>query len=277
MALPIRNSRLRLSQGQVFWREVGEGCTLVFLHGAWTSSDEWVPVLQLLGEQFHCVAPDLLGFGESERPKHHYSIELEVEYLSDYLEALRFRKVYLIGHSLGGWVAAQYGLRHPEQVKGLVLIAPEGVRPSTLAREWWRMRWLSGRSPLVAFGIRVAALVGKFFGKRKFWAAALQQRRQFLTAPVACELLFQRRPSEIQAELLDEHLPFLKSPVLIVQGSEDTAIATVLNQTYAQAPFVQLEKIPGAAPQFFATEAGAIAQQIAEFVTHQESVQAASP
>src|SRR6478672_1523022 len=100
MALPLRNSRIRLSQGQIFWREVGQGPVLVFLHGSWSDSSQWISVIERLSEDYACFAVDLLGFGESERPQVHYSIEFEVECLVEFLETLNLRQVYLIGHSL---------------------------------------------------------------------------------------------------------------------------------------------------------------------------------
>ena len=123
----FRNSRRQLTQGLLFWREAGEGTPIIFLHGAWNNSSQWVSVVESLSDNFHCFAPDLLGFGESENPNVHYSIDLEVECIAEFVQALRLEKVYLIGYSLGGWIAARYALKYPDKVYGLVLLAPEGV------------------------------------------------------------------------------------------------------------------------------------------------------
>jgi len=123
----FRNSRRKLSQGLLFWREAGEGTPVVLLHGAWDDSSQWLSVMETLSQSFHCFAPDLLGFGESDRPQIHHSIDLQVECIAEFLQALRLEKVYLVGHSLGGWIAASYALQYAEQVEGLVLLAPEGV------------------------------------------------------------------------------------------------------------------------------------------------------
>ena len=47
---------------------------------------------------------------------------------SGFLQAVKLEKVYLVGHSLGGWIAASYALKYPEKIDGLVLLAPEGVK-----------------------------------------------------------------------------------------------------------------------------------------------------
>jgi pimeloyl-ACP methyl ester carboxylesterase len=233
MNLPLRNSRIRLPLGQVFWREVGRGPVLVFLHGSWHDGSQWLPVIDQLSQNYHCFALDLLGFGESERPKLHYSIQLEVECLFQYLEALHISQVYLVGHSLGGWIAASYALKHSEQVSGLVLIASEGVQAQgkRLGGGW--MRWLMGRPPLAYGIVRSLYPLARLIGRHKGIEQALKWREQILSSPTACKLLFQRRRAEIQAELLQEQLEWLNVPTLIVQGANDSPDAIARSQAYA--------------------------------------------
>jgi Predicted hydrolases or acyltransferases (alpha/beta hydrolase superfamily) len=223
MNLPLRNSRIRLPLGQVFWREVGQGPILVFLHGAWGDGSQWLSVIDHLSQDYHCFAPDLLGFGESERPKLHYSIQLQVECLGEYLKALHVPEVYLIGHSVGGWIAASYALQYLEEVRGLVLIAPEGVRAEGFEESWQWARWLVGRPPLAYGVLRSLLPVARLFGRHKSIEQALRLRQKLNASPTACKLLFQRRRSEIQAELLQERLPELRVPTLIVQGKNDNS------------------------------------------------------
>jgi pimeloyl-ACP methyl ester carboxylesterase len=110
MTLPVRNNRIRLPQGQIFWREVGQGQSVVFLHGAWWTGEQWDKVVPHLSRDYHCVVPDLLGFGESGRPKTHYSIQLEVECLAAYLRFLRIKRCVMVADGLGAWVAAAFAL-----------------------------------------------------------------------------------------------------------------------------------------------------------------------
>ena len=48
--MPVRNLRRQLKHGQLFWREVGRGSTIVFLHGSWSDGDQWHDILSLLGQ-----------------------------------------------------------------------------------------------------------------------------------------------------------------------------------------------------------------------------------
>lgn len=231
MNLLLRNSRIKLPLGHVFWREVGQGPVLVFLHGSWSDGSEWLQTIEQLSQDYHCCIPDLLGFGESERPKRHYSIQLEVECLLAYLKALHLPPVYLVGHSLGGWIAASYALEHWEQVRGLVLVAPEGVQEGRIGWGW--ARWLVGRPSIAAGVLRSLRPLARFVGRHKAIDQALQQRQQFLRSPIACKLLCQRQRSEIRAELLQERLDKLDVPTLILQGDRDRPNAIARSQTYA--------------------------------------------
>ncbi len=247
MTLPLRNSRLKLSCGKIFWREVGKGPTLVFLHGSWSDGNQWLPVIERLSLEYHCLAPDLLGFGESEQPDVHYSIELQLEFLAEYLKALNLQRVYLVGHSLGGWIAASYALKYMDCVGGLVLLAPEGVKVEGMRRNWWWARWLMEREKLVSWLLRSHLTLGKL-AKYKFlgWIEKIRHLlsplQQMLESPAACQLLFQRRSAEIEAELLQDRLRWLKIPVLILQTEQDNPTALALNQVYAKlAPEAQLK------------------------------------
>jgi pimeloyl-ACP methyl ester carboxylesterase len=268
MSLPLRNSRLKLSQGQIFWREIGQGEALVFLHGSWSDSSQWVPVLEQLGTEYHCFAPDLLGFGDSERPAVHYSIELEVETLAEYLESLRLRQVYLVGHSLGAWVATSYALKYSDQVRGLVLLAPEGIQVQKLGRRWWGAQWLMARPPLLFWLLRSLRPIAPLLGLQKRVQRALERRQDLLQSPVACQLLFQRRRAEIQAEQLQERLDWLKVPVAVLQSEQDSFAAKLLSQTYTElTPAATWRIVPQGGVELPLTAPGAVAQEIREFVS----------
>jgi pimeloyl-ACP methyl ester carboxylesterase len=271
MNLPVRNSRIKLPLGQVFWREVGQGPILVFLHGSWSDGSQWLPVIDHLSQDYHCFSLDLLGFGDSEQPKLHYSIQLQVECLFEYLEALHIPQVYLIGYSLGGWIAASYALKYLDRVSGVVLLAPEGVQVEGQRENWQRTRWLIGRPP-IAYGILRSLLpLARLVGRHKPIEQALRRREQLKCSPTACQLLFQRRWSEIQAELLEEQLDWLTVPTLIVQGKNDTAEAIARSRTYAEkTPNAQLRMIDHGGNDFAEALPELIAQYIHEFVNRVE-------
>ncbi len=275
MNLPLRNSRIKLPQGQVFWREVGQGPILVFLHGTWNDGTQWLPVIEHLSQDYHCFAIDLLGFGESECPKIHYSIQLQVECLFEYFKALHVSEVYLIGHSVGGWIAASYALKYFEQVQGLILVSPEGVQPEGQGQLWRLERWLVGQPPIAYYLLRGLLPIARLFGRQKPIEQALQLRQQLNRSTTACKLLFGRRRAEIQAELLQERLESMIVPTLILQGGKDSDNAICLQQRFAIAQSqtyanniakAQLQMIENGGHDLPETSATLVAQAIGEFV-----------
>ncbi|NJK77527.1 MAG: alpha/beta hydrolase [Richelia sp. CSU_2_1] len=233
MYSPLRNSRIKLSLGHIFWREVGQGPDVVFLHGSWHDSSQWLGTIEYLSRYSHCLAPDLLGFGESKSPNIHFSIDLEVQCLAEYLDTLKLRDVYLVGHSLGGWVAASYAVKYPDRVQGLVLLAPEGVNAPGQQQRMRDANLLTANPPLTFWLLRAIYPLAKLFGGKKKFDRLFELRQQLLGSDVALQLLFGRKLAEIQAELVDEQLSLLKVPVLLLHGSLDSPFATALCQSYA--------------------------------------------
>jgi len=263
MGLLTRNVRLRLTHGVVFWQEVGRGVAIVFLHGNWQDSAQWQGVLQRLGDRYHGLAPDLLGFGESDRPRLRYSIDLEVQVVMEWLEQLRLGSVFVVAEGVGAWVAAQLALHHPERVKGLVLMAPEGV--ATKRDRWGWQRRLVGHVPLVGWGLQaIAPLIRQFrWRKAQHWLA---ERRQLRRSPTACQILFRRRHRAIKAELLDSHLGSLKVPLLLLQSEGAAPDVVEMNRVYATAPYAEMRLLEDGT---FAEQEAAIAQVIHQWIGQQ--------
>ncbi|MGL5083657.1 MAG: alpha/beta fold hydrolase [Microcoleaceae cyanobacterium] len=240
MYQPLHYAHIQLSQGHLFWRELGQGTTIVFLHGIGQDGSGWLSVAQDLSAQYHCLVVDLPGCGESDELTGHYSIHAVTEILAEYLRALKLQRVYLVGHSVGGWIAANYALKYLEQVQGLILLSPEGVQVPELKKHRQWVRSLVQSPSFSCLGLTLihplAILLGQG-GKVNQW---LQLRRELQRSGGTCKLLYKRRWAEYQAELLNERLPCLHRPILILQGSQEQAIACSQSQSYETlAPLTQ--------------------------------------
>jgi len=98
--------------------------TLLFVHGFGGNVSQWLYQLRFFGQSLHVIAPNLRGHGLSEDPAGlAYTMESFVSDLEAVLEALQVQEpVHLIAHSFGGAIATEYVVRHPENVRSLVLI-----------------------------------------------------------------------------------------------------------------------------------------------------------
>ena len=105
----------------------GSGPALLLIHGIGDSSDTWRPVVEQLAEHYTVIAPDLLGHGRSEKPRADYSVAGYANGMRDLLSVLEVDKATVVGHSLGGGVAAQFSYQFPDQCERLVLVGSGGV------------------------------------------------------------------------------------------------------------------------------------------------------
>ncbi len=115
--------RFRTSGGEIAYIEAGEGRPVVLLHGFPTSSYLWRREIHLLGSRMRVIAPDLLGYGESDRPvAAPLTVEAQATYVGELLAGVGLEEAAVVGHDLGGGVAqllATSGL-----VTALVLLDP---------------------------------------------------------------------------------------------------------------------------------------------------------
>ena len=217
--VPVRNARRRLSTGDaMFWREVGEGRPVAFLHGNWTDGSEWEPLMGAFARHYTCLAPDLLGVGESEAAAPaDLTIATQVTALEELFRSLRLDPIWLVGCGLGAWVALSYGAAHPDRVAGVVVIDPEGfaLRSQSARRDRRRLR--AARSPLV---LAAVTLLKPAIGKRPSVQRTLELRQNLKRFPHTRQLLL--RAKAVQAtELLDDRLQGLPFPVVLVESDRD--------------------------------------------------------
>lgn len=114
---------------RIHYREAGDGAPVVLLHGGIIDAAHvsWPPVVDRLAPDYHVVAPDLLGYGESDLPPGPYSIPRHAGVIADALEELDLGPVTLVGLSMGGGVAMQLTLDRPDLVDRLIPVDPYGL------------------------------------------------------------------------------------------------------------------------------------------------------
>jgi pimeloyl-ACP methyl ester carboxylesterase len=112
---------------RVFYRTAGSGPVVVLVHGITSTSATWANVIPALAERFTIIAPDLLGHGESAKPRGDYSLGAYASGIRDLLIALGHERATFVGHSLGGGVAMQLAYQFPEHCERLVLVSSGGL------------------------------------------------------------------------------------------------------------------------------------------------------
>ena len=127
MSAEIRTEELTLYGNRTSVRTGGSGPVIVLVHGITGSSAHWAPLLPLLAERYTVIAPDLLGHGQSAKPRGDYSLGAYASGVRDLLIALGHSKATVVGHSLGGGIAMQFSYQFPERCERLVLVSSGGL------------------------------------------------------------------------------------------------------------------------------------------------------
>ncbi len=123
----MREERIRLHGHEVRYLVAGSGPAVLLVHGITSRSETWRRVIPRLAERHTVIAPDLLGHGESAKPRGDYSLGSFASGLRDIMIALEVPTATVVGHSLGGGIAMQLAYQFPERVERLVLVNSGGL------------------------------------------------------------------------------------------------------------------------------------------------------
>ncbi|MBV1952072.1 MAG: alpha/beta fold hydrolase [Cycloclasticus sp.] len=113
------------------YHDVGEGSPVFLIHGSGpgvTAWANWRLVIPALAENQRVIAPDMAGFGFTERVEgYEYTMDNWVQHAIDLMDALNIEKADLVGNSFGGGLSLALAIKHPERVNKLVLMGAAGV------------------------------------------------------------------------------------------------------------------------------------------------------
>ncbi len=100
----------------IHYETFGRGSPIVFLHGWIGSWRYWFPVMEDLAVEYRSYALDLWGFGDSDKADEQYDVGTYVDMMIAFMDELGIRNVPVVGHTLGGVIATELAMRHPDRV-----------------------------------------------------------------------------------------------------------------------------------------------------------------
>jgi pimeloyl-ACP methyl ester carboxylesterase len=212
-----------------YW-DVGSGPVVVLVHGLGSSKDgDWGQVVAPLSKKYRVIAMDQVGFGRSDKPLIDYKIQTYVDFLNEFLHALKVEKASFMGESLGGWISALYAVEisggaHLVPMEKLVLVDAAGLQqdkpipnlnPSTLAdmrklleAVFYDTSWVTEERLQQSFADKLAKHDGYTV-------------RAILTNP------------SLASERLDSRLAEIRVPTLVVWGKQDSLLPISSGERYA--------------------------------------------
>lgn len=114
-----------------YWQLGDKGTTVIFLHGLGGYVELWRDNIIAFAQYHRVYAVDMVGFGESGKPKASYSLDSLARFIKAFMDALSIECASLTGCSLGGAVALQFALMFPKKLEKLVLISSVGLGSGT--------------------------------------------------------------------------------------------------------------------------------------------------
>ncbi len=124
----LEKKQLEVFGSKLSYLEQGSGAPMLFLHGVPTSSYLWRNIIPALENEARCIAPDLIGMGNSDKPDIEYTIFDHIKYIEAFIDQLDLKEITLVLHAWGSVIGFDIAMRRPELFKGIAFIESQ-IRP----------------------------------------------------------------------------------------------------------------------------------------------------
>jgi pimeloyl-ACP methyl ester carboxylesterase len=197
---------------------------VVLVHGLGVSSRYMAPLAVRLVPQFRTIAPDLPGFGRSEKPSHSLGLDELADALAGFFDVSKIDRAAIVANSFGCQIAARFALRHSDRVTRMVLQGPTTDPHASVPKQI--ARWLlDGREELVSLNLIIA---------RDYLECGLRRLIETYLAGLS--------------DPLREELTHIGVPTLVVRGEHDRIVTTRWAEEVARLlPNAELRIVAGAA------------------------------
>lgn len=251
---------VRVGDANLHFVMKGTGRPVVLIHGNPGSCHDWSRLYVPLAKRYRAVAFDRPGHGHSERPNHRaITVEVQAEMLHDALTQLSIARPIIVGHSWGGSLALVYALKFPDEISGIVLLAPAAYESDD------GVSFLSKLPGLPVIGDVLNFLFTPLLGP---WLVRTDIAKAFAPDPVPQKYLRHvltewTLPKKVKWYSVDDALlneslpefadryPEIKVPVAIVTGDADQIVPAKQNaeRLYRALPNSHFNLLPGTGHQ----------------------------
>jgi pimeloyl-ACP methyl ester carboxylesterase len=215
--IDIELDLLRELSIKVAYLERGKGRALLLLHGFMANADYWLPSIDILSAQYRCIAPDLLGFGDSSQPKITYNLAVQVDFIHQLVVKLNLTSIVTMGHSFGSWVAVAYALKYPKTLASPILTAPAGIRDDSFCDRYQYLKPLLWDSEWVDRALNILLKLGSIAGKKAEIEQIKSIRQELNNQPVARDFLRSRITPEAAIDTVEKDIHRLRVPTCRIQ------------------------------------------------------------
>jgi len=203
----------------IHYQEQGSGFPFILIHGLNGDLTGWALVMPEFSKHYRAIALDVRGHGESGPPDITYSVKQFSEDLYEFCQKLNISRAHFLGLSMGGAIAQQFALNHPEKIRSLILVSTFSYidDQANQAFRQLRQRLLAGGYPAFFDEVVKLAFTPGYIAANPGPIAELKEKRIKINSPVAIG----RATDACLAFNLKSEIAKIDLPTLIVSGKED--------------------------------------------------------
>ncbi len=212
-----------------YLEEGSSGPDVVLIHGLGSQAERWSNVIPYLSKNHHVIAPDLIGFGYSDKPQVDYTPKYFVKFVFDFLEELDIKKTILIGSSLGGQIVAESAAASDNDIiQKIVLVSPTGtMRTTNPTLDAYVMAALCPQYDAIKNAYQMMS--GKHLDIDK---ATIERFRLGMSQPNAKMSFLSAVISFKHWPAITQRLQLISAPALVIWGGNDTMIPINFSNEY---------------------------------------------
>jgi pimeloyl-ACP methyl ester carboxylesterase len=236
----VRRSFVSVPAGTIHVAESGAGEAVLLLHQTPRSWDEFRDVVPILGERFHAIAMDTIGFGDSSKPSAPDTIELWASVAVSLLDALGVDRASVVGHHTGAVIATEIAASYPERVDKLVLSAPAMVDDE-------HRRLYGDKPPVdeVERSLDGSHLQELWAMRAPFYPPSIDLLERFVIDALKAGDRAGGGHLTVARYDMEPKLPLVKAPTLIIRPTEDPFAVAETEKLAPHIPQARVVDLPG--------------------------------
>ncbi len=197
----------------------GASGNIVLIHGLGGFAERWSTVMPILSKKYRVIAPDLPGYGFSDKPSIDYTPEFFSKFVFDFLDSLDIRKTNMIGTSLGGQIVAECAITQSKMIEKIILASPSGImKNSTPTLDAYSMAALYPSYDTVKTAYEMMT------GSKNVTTESIEGFIKRMTQPNAKMAFMSTLLGLKNSQPITDRLPNITAPTLIIWGKQDTLI-----------------------------------------------------
>jgi pimeloyl-ACP methyl ester carboxylesterase len=236
----VTRSFVSVPAGTIHIAQAGSGRPVLLLHQTPRSWDEYRDVVPILGDHFHTIAMDTIGFGDSSKPSEPDTIELWASVAVSLLDALGIDRASVVGHHTGAVIATEMAAGYPDRIDKLVLSAPAMVDDEH--------RRLYGDHPPVDEVERKldgTHLVELWSMRAPFYPPSIDLLERFTIDALKAGDRAGGGHTVVARYDMEPRLPLVKAPTLIIKPTEDPFARPEAEKLAPHLPHATSVDLPG--------------------------------